>query len=127
MSVGTEVILMLVATIVALGSIYYAWLKYKKNGELALEDKDIKSGSHKLLYNKYWMDEIYDALVRKPMDALSNAFNKVVEPKIVDGLVEGVSRLSAESGGLLRKLQTGSLSFYILVFIIGLIALLIFI
>ncbi|HEY8404517.1 MAG TPA: NADH-quinone oxidoreductase subunit L [Flavobacteriales bacterium] len=127
MSVGTEVILMLVATIVALGSIYYAWLKYKKNGELALEDKDIKSGSHKLLYNKYWMDEIYDALVRKPMDAFSNAFNKVVEPKIVDGLVEGVSRLSAESGGLLRKLQTGSLSFYILVFIIGLIALLIFI
>jgi NADH-quinone oxidoreductase subunit L len=127
MTVGTEVILMIVATIVALVSIYYAWLKYKKNGELALEDKEIKSGTHKLLVNKYWMDEIYDALVRKPMDALSNAFNKVVEPKIVDGLVEGVSRLSGESGGLLRKLQSGSLSYYILVFIIGLIALLIFI
>ncbi len=127
MSVGTEVMLMVLATVVALASIYYAWLKYKKRGELASEDKDIKSDTHKLLVNKYWFDEIYDSLIRKPMDALGNAFNKVVEPKIVDGFVEGISKFSNEGGGLLRKLQTGSLSFYILIFIIGLIALLIFI
>lgn len=127
MPVATEIILMLVALSVALGSIYYAWLLYKKRGELALEDDQITSPAHKLLAKKYWIDEIYDALIRKPLDAVSNVVNKVVDPKIVDGFVEGVAKMNNEGGGLLRKIQTGHLTFYVLVFIIGLIALLIFI
>ncbi len=127
MTLSTEVILMLVATFVAVGSIYLAWNKYKRKGELALEDNEVKSATHKVLAHKYWIDEIYDALVRKPMDAISQAINKVIEPNIIDGFVEGISKLSGESGGLLRQLQSGSLTFYILTFILGLIALLIFI
>jgi len=127
MSVSMEVWLMVLATVVALASIYYAWLKYKKRGELALEDNQIKSDTHKLLVNKYWFDEIYDRIIRKPVDVLGNALNKVVDPKIVDGFVEGIAKFSGEGGGLLRQIQTGHLFFYVLVFIIGLIALLLFI
>ena len=127
MDLNTELMLMVVATIIAIGGIYYAWLKYSKRGELALEDKEITSGAHKLLLNKYWFDELYDRIIRKPVDAISKALGSVVEPKVLNGLVEGTGQATDAAGSKLRLLQSGSLFFYILVFIIGLIAILLYI
>jgi NADH-quinone oxidoreductase subunit L len=127
MDLNTELMLMGLATLIAVGGIYFAWTKYVKRGELALEDKDITSASHKLLLNKYWFDELYDAIIRKPVDGISKAFSSVVEPKIIDGLVEGTGEATGATGGKLRLLQSGSLFFYILLFIVGLIALLLYI
>ena len=127
MDLNTELMLMLTATLIAVGGIYYAWLIYAKRGEQALEDKQITSASHKLLLNKYWFDELYNAIIRKPVDAISAALNKVVEPKIVDGLVETTAATPDAAGSKLRLLQSGSLFFYILIFITGLIALLLYI
>ena len=127
MDLNTELMLMLTATLIAVGGIYYAWLIYAKRGEQALEDKQITSASHKLLLNKYWFDELYNAIIRKPVDVISAALNKVVEPKIVDGLVETTAASPDVAGSKLRLLQSGSLFFYILIFITGLIALLLYI
>ncbi|MFM9983692.1 MAG: NADH-quinone oxidoreductase subunit L [Flavobacteriales bacterium] len=127
MSMGLEITLMLIATAVAVISILYAWKKYRLNGELALEDKDIKGGLHKLLAGKYWMDELYDAIIRKPVDGLSSFFGKFFEPKIVDGLAEGSGSLSRNAGEKLRLVQNGKLGLYILITILGLIALLLLI
>jgi NADH-quinone oxidoreductase subunit L len=127
MEVGTEILLMTLATLVAVGSILYAWLIYKKRGELALEDEEIESGAHQLLLNKYWFDELYDKLIRKPVDAMSKFFGKYIEPYLIDGLVEGSGTATEAGGNKLRLLQSGSLFVYILIFTIGLIALLIFI
>jgi NADH-quinone oxidoreductase subunit L len=119
--------LMGLATLIAIGGIYYAWLKYAKRGELALEDNEITSAWHKLLLNKYWFDELYNAIIRKPVDGISKAFGNVVEPKIIDAMVEGTGDATGAAGGKLRLLQSGSLFFYILLFTIGLIALLLYI
>ncbi|MBX7052826.1 MAG: NADH-quinone oxidoreductase subunit L [Flavobacteriales bacterium] len=124
MTMGTELLLMVIATVVALSSIAYAWSIYKKRGVLADEDKDMKSSAQKLLYNKYWIDEIYDTIIRKPVDRISDFFGKFMEPKLIDGLVEGTGSLTKATGGIFRMLQSGSLSLYIFVFIIGLIAIL---
>jgi NADH-quinone oxidoreductase subunit L len=127
MDLNTELMLMGLATVIAIGGIYYAWLTYAKRGELALEDKDITSATHKLLLNKYWFDELYNAIIRKPVDAISKALGSFIEPKIVDGLVEGTGAATDAAGGKLRLLQSGSLFFYILAFVVGLIALLLYI
>jgi len=127
MELGTEVMLMALATVVAVAAIYYAWLIYKKRGELALEDKDIRSEAHILLLNKYWFDELYDKIIRKPVDSISRFFGKTVEPHMIDGLVEGSGIASEGAGNKLRLLQSGSLFMYILIFTIGLIALLLYI
>jgi NADH-quinone oxidoreductase subunit L len=127
MDVTTEMLLMGLATVVAVGAIYYAWLIYKKRGEMALEDDEIESGAHTLLLNKYWFDELYDKIIRKPVDGLSSFFGKSVEPHLIDGLVEGSGAATEGTGNKLRLLQSGSLFMYILIFSIGLIALLIFI
>lgn len=127
MSLNHELMLMALASVIAIAGIYYAWLIYAKKGHMALEDKDITSSSHRLLLNKYWFDELYDTIIRKPVDAISKSLGKVVEPKIIDGLVDGTGDATNAAGSKLRLLQSGSLFFYILVFIFGLIALLLYI
>jgi NADH-quinone oxidoreductase subunit L len=124
MSVTTEIILMLLATVIAVGSIYYAWSVYVKNNTLADEDDEVTSFTHKLLAGKYFMDELYDKVIRKPIDALSAFIAKYVNPGVIDGLTNGSGKLAVLAGNALRNTQTGHLFHYILLFIIGLIALL---
>jgi NADH-quinone oxidoreductase subunit L len=120
----TEILLMIAATMVAILSIMIAWNKYKTKGELALEDDQIESATHKLLAGKYWFDELYDSIIRKPVDGLSAFFGKTVEPKIIDGIVNGSGNTSQSIAEKLRLVQTGKISFYILITILGLILLL---
>ncbi len=127
MSLAVEIMLMVSATIVALGAIFYAWMKYKKNEELALEDDEIESPAHILILNKYWFDEMYEKIIRKPVDKLSSFFGKTIEPKLIDKLVEGTGTLTQVSGGKLKLIQSGSMFTYLLIFVIGIIALLLFI
>jgi NADH-quinone oxidoreductase subunit L len=126
MHLGTELMLMLAATVVALGSIYYAFTIYKKRGELAMEDKDIQGPFHRLLHRKYGFDELYDNLIRKPLDAISGFVARIVEPLAMDGAVNGSGTLTQWMGKQIRLLQNGSLAFYLLTFIVGLILLLIY-
>jgi NADH-quinone oxidoreductase subunit L len=121
---GTEIALMILATVIALGSIYFAWRIYKQQGQMALEDKEITSSTHRMLVGKYYIDELYDALIRKPVDALSNFFNAVMESKVIDGLIEGVSWGVNSTGELLRKAHSGKLYVYILITVFALILLL---
>jgi NADH-quinone oxidoreductase subunit L len=121
---GTEIALMIVATLVAVVSIYFAWNIYKKKGQLALEDKAIKSSTHRLLAAKYFIDELYTAVIQKPLDALSHFFNSVFEHKIIDGLIQSIQWSVSSTGDLLRKAHTGKLYMYILITVFGLILLL---
>lgn len=127
MDLSTEIMLMVSATIIAILGIFYAWKKYKKRKELALEDNEIESEAHLLLLNKYWFDELYESIIRKPVDKLSSFFARFIEPKIIDNIAESTGIIAQTSGNKLRLLQSGSLFTYILIFIIGLIALLLYI
>ncbi|MFN0033343.1 MAG: hypothetical protein ACKVOR_14365, partial [Flavobacteriales bacterium] len=127
MSVGTEVILMVVATAVAVASIFYAWKKYKRDGELALEDNEIENPTHLLLADKYRIDELYDRIIRKPIDSISAFFGKSIEPKVIDGLVNGTGSGTQNIAEKISVMQSGKISFYIAVTVIGLTLLLLFI
>jgi NADH-quinone oxidoreductase subunit L len=121
---STEIILMMVATIVAIGSIFYAWNLYKKKGQLALEDKEIKSSTHVFLAAKYRFDELYTVFIQRPLDGLSHFFSGVFESKIIDGILDGITWSIQSSGDLLRKAHSGKLYVYILITVFGLILLL---
>jgi NADH-quinone oxidoreductase subunit L len=97
---------------------------YIKNNTLAVEDDEITSFTHRLLAGKYYIDELYEKIIRKPLDAISVFLAKYVNPGVIDGLTNGSGKLAILAGNALRNSQTGYLFHYILVFIIGLIALL---
>jgi len=74
----------------------------------------------KLLEDKYRVDEFYDATVVEPVENLSrDGLWKVVDVKIIDGLVNGVARLFAALAGALRYTQTGFARNYAAVILLG--------
>lgn len=125
LSASTEVILALVAMGAAAAMIYYAYIIYVKRNTRALEDDEVAGGLHRLLVNKYWIDELYDSIIRRPVDALGSWFGKLVEPRMIDGAVEGSGRFTKWSGDAIRVIQNGSISTYILAIVAGVIAMLI--
>ncbi len=120
----TEYILMGVATVVMIGSIYYAYTTYVKKATLPdAEGEDLKP-AHKLIYNKYWVDEIYEKLITKPLNFIADAFHRMVDNQIVDGLVNGVGTAVNWMSGTIRFAQTGNIGFYIFVMVISIVLIL---
>lgn len=115
---------MLISILLAFAGLTIAYIKYVKKSAVPAEDKDI-SGFAKVLYNKYYVDEIYRKFITNPIYTLADIFNKYVEPtiknifKIGGGIVEVLSFPA-------RKLQNGSLGFYLFFFVLGFSSLIIY-
>jgi NADH-quinone oxidoreductase subunit L len=107
----------------AAGMMYYAFYIYILKKTKVLEDNQISAPVHRLLVNKYGFDELYDSMVRKPLDAASAFSAKWIEPKWIDGIVNGTAHLTKQIGQTLRATQNGRLVNYIVVMIAALIAL----
>ncbi len=83
------------------------------------------TGIAKVLENKWYVDELYDAVIAKPLMALSAFFQSVVEKAGIDAVVNGVGRGVKWGGGRMRLLQNGQVGFYIFAMVIGMIVLLV--
>jgi NADH-quinone oxidoreductase subunit L len=118
----TEYTLMAIATIGAIAGILYARLKYVKNSIIPSEDSEIK-GLTKVLYNKYYVDQAYDAIFVKPVNFLSNFFRDTVETTL-SAMVLGLGKATNELAFQGKKLQNGSVGFYLFAFVIGVCAIL---
>jgi NADH-quinone oxidoreductase subunit L len=118
-----EWILMGLATAAALATIFFAYMVYMKNRILPEANDSKLTGIKKLIYNKYYIDEIYEALIRKPLDALSEVF-KYIDTKVIDSVVDGVGTTVIGVSSLVRKVQTGHIGFYIFGMVLGIIAIL---
>ena len=78
-------------------------------------------GVERILWKKYYVDEVYDALFVRPLVWLSrNVLWRVVDQGVVDGAgVNGAARLSRALGWVGSKLQTGQVGFYVVLFVVG--------
>ena len=82
------------------------------------------SFAHKLLLNKYWVDEIYDGLIIKPIHRFSLFCWRIIDVLIIDTLfVNGTAFTVELSGDLLRFVQTGNVRNYALSVALGVLAL----
>ncbi len=123
MSVATEIALALISMAVAGLMILLAYNIYIKNATAVLEDNEINSPLHKLLWKKYGIDELYDNLFRKPVDALSAGLHHWVEQKMLLGIVDGSGDAAKGIGRLFQPLHNGQIVTYLLAIVVGLIAL----
>jgi len=99
-----------------------AWLLYVRRPELPAKIASAFAGAHRLLLHKYWIDEIYDALVVRPLVALSDrVLFRVVDAGLVDGvLVEGTARgVRALAANGLKYAQSGLAQSYVFFMIAG--------
>lgn len=81
------------------------------------------TGLAKVLENKWYVDELYDAVIVRPIEGLSRAFDKFAERKGIDGVVNGVGKLVKWGGDRMRLLQTGQVGFYIFIMVLGMVVL----
>ena len=95
------------------------WVIYSKYGK----KEQTTGGLVKVLENKWYVDELYDAVIVKPLNAVSTAFQNILEKKVIDGAVNGVGRLVQYSSRQIRFLQSGQVGNYILLMVFGMLIL----
>ncbi|MBS4027138.1 MAG: NADH-quinone oxidoreductase subunit L [Ignavibacteriales bacterium] len=118
-----EYILMAISVLIATISILYARKKFVTQESLPVEEN--KKGFRKLLWNKYYVDEIYNFLFVNSTYKLSESFLwKIFDVKLVDGIVNGTASLISIISGQLRKIQVGVAQSYATVFVVGIIVIL---
>src|SRR5674476_200269 len=115
----TEILLTVVSTILIILISGWAWKKYKNYQTETAEE----TGFAKVLQNKWYVDELYDAIIVRPLKSLSVFLNNVIERSGIDGLVNGVGRGINYGSRQIRLLQNGQVGAYILMMVIGTIVL----
>lgn len=117
---STEYMLMAIATIGAVVGIGIAYKKYLKDNTIPSEDAEI-TGLSKVLYNKYYVDEVYDAIFVKPINVLASFFRDAVETSL-SAMVFGLGKVTNEIALQGKKVQNGSVGLYLFAFVLGVIA-----
>jgi NADH-quinone oxidoreductase subunit L len=119
LSLGSEWMLILASVAVALFGIFIAYVFYLKKPAIPHNLVARFPWLYKLLYNKYYMDEIYDATLVNPMIKGSELVYKNFDLKVIDGTLNGSAKSMNFFGKLLSYLQTGLIKDYALVFLLG--------
>ena len=111
-----------------LWSIIALWLYSNKMSTLESIAKRCKSG-YQLLYQKYYVDEVYEFLIIKPIHFISKNFLwRGVDSGIIDGvLVNGSAKTTSVLGELVGMLQTGIINTYAFWFSVGLLGVLVWV
>jgi NADH-quinone oxidoreductase subunit L len=109
-----------VAVLVALIGFFVAWWFYIRKPKAPEDLAKSLHGPYTLLLNKCYVDEIYLALIVRPLLWLStNVLWHVVDEGMIDGTVNGAAHVAREAGGELRKLQSGNARSYASWVVIG--------
>jgi len=80
--------------------------------------------AYRVLLNKYYVDELYDALFVEPIRRGSLWLWRRFDELVIDGSVNGVGAVIRLGSGALRRVQTGYVMNYVLSFIVGVVAIL---
>jgi len=123
---GTEWVLVGVAVATAVIGIVGAWRLLKPEGLVPARSAPEERGFARVLRDKWYVDEIYDALIVRPLVWLSReVLWKQVDQRAIDGAaVNGAARGARALGWANRWLQTGQVGMYVAAFVVGVLLLL---
>ena len=125
LSPRTEWTLIALSVAAAALGIYGAYRTYLVEPGLAARLRERLRAFHQAVLHKYWIDELYDALVVAPVYHLSQRLWRFWDERIVDGMVNGVAYTFEGVSALLRLFQTGFVGTYALFFTLGVLVILI--
>jgi NADH-quinone oxidoreductase subunit L len=121
-SAGVAFSLLVLSALVAIAGVALAWMVYGRTPVRAASIGVARNPVHKLLIEKYYVDEIYDALFVRPIYHLSLWLARVFDPGLIDGIVNGVATLVVGWARGLRRVQTGFVMNYALGILLGAVA-----
>ncbi|MBP1633865.1 MAG: proton-translocating NADH-quinone oxidoreductase, chain [Acidobacteria bacterium] len=147
LSRAAELGLMALSVVIGLVGILFAWRVYVRRPEISARLAERFAGPHRVLTNKYYVDELYGATVirgtmrgadglwtfdRQVVDGavngsgwvtiISSWLSHLIDKYLVDGLVNLVGSLLQESSFIFRRVQTGLIQNYALLMVVGVFA-----
>jgi NADH-quinone oxidoreductase subunit L len=122
---STEILLMSVSTAGALVAMYLAFRLFSRNLEAMARLRERMAGLHRLLWRKYYVDEIYDALIVQPIHWASRiVLWQGLDVRLIDWTVNAVGAATRNLGGALRLTQNGVIENYAVGIALGAVAIL---
>jgi len=120
---ATEYGLMGISVGIAIVGIFLAWVMYIKNPELPGKFVGAFRWLHKAVFNKWFVDELYDSLFVNPTKKLGTFCWKGFDVKVVDGVVNGIGYLVRGFSQVLRITQSGQIHAYAMTMVLGMVVL----
>jgi len=122
LSHGLEIGLMSLAGFAAIAAILYARHRYVTLHHLTSDEAKL-TGFEKLVYHKFYVDELYEKLISQPFFRLSEFFGGWVDKLIIDRVVNGTAWWIDATGRTMRLFQNGNTGFYVFAMVAGMIIL----
>jgi NADH-quinone oxidoreductase subunit L len=119
LNISAEWLLILISVAVALCGIYIAYVFYLKSPRTPHRIVARFPMLYKLLYNKYYVDEIYNAAIVRPLVNGSQTVYDNFDLKVIDGTIDGTAAATGSAGRLLSLFQSGLIKDYGLVLLLG--------
>jgi NADH-quinone oxidoreductase subunit L len=119
LSHATEILLMALAMSLAIAAILYASKKYVNEKQMPHTEGENLSASQKLIYNKFFLDEVFEKFIVKPITMLSDIFLVLIDKLVIDLAVNATALIAQVSGKTLRLLQSGNTGFYLFLMVSG--------
>ena len=111
---STELILMAVSVIGALLAAVIAWARYSRKPDI-----ESPKALGKVLENKWYVDELYNTIIVRPLYVFANFLNKRIEKNVIDWIVNGFGRLVQYGSRQMRWMQSGQVGSYVLLMVLG--------
>jgi NADH-quinone oxidoreductase subunit L len=118
-SASLEIFMMAVSVVIALIGISIAYIFYVKNPALPKLLAEKQKGLYKLVFNKYYVDELYEILFINSLKQLGIGLWRGFDEFVIDGTVNGIAYLIGWISGVMRRMQTGLVQNYAFSMIIG--------
>jgi len=111
---GTSVTIAVIALLIAVN-------RYKRQA-----DGEPQTAFGKFLYNKWYVDELYNNAIVQPLNKFAGFLKEVIEKNIIDGAVNGTGKVVQYSARKIRLIQSGQVGYYILFMVLSIIVLFLF-
>jgi len=116
---GGEALWAGISTLLGLGAVLVTFRVLGRRRVPTEAEASAPEGFARVLHDKWYVDELYDRVIIRPSIALWRACWKIVDAGIIDGAVNGGGHVVRLSGWLGAQLQTGRVTTYLVVFVIG--------
>jgi NADH-quinone oxidoreductase subunit L len=112
------------AVTLAVGGLAVAWRFYGLPTGLPERVARAAGPLYTLVRDKFRVDELYGALVVRPLLAFGDLGTRVIDPQLIDGIANGAAALVRASGERVRRLQSGNVQHYAALLLVGALGLL---
>ncbi|HNL84297.1 MAG TPA: proton-conducting transporter membrane subunit, partial [Chitinophagales bacterium] len=118
-NLNRELMLIGITIVTILAVILLARNIFVTNKKVPVADGEPASLWREIVYHKFYVDEIYEAIIVKPMNKFASLLNEWIEKSGIDTVVNGIGSAVLSWSSMMRYTQNGNLGFYVIAMVLG--------